>query len=155
MCTSSMCLTYIYNTQCDICQKMYTSPDVLRQHQRVHTGERPFTCTICGSKFKVSLPSLSLPLSPPPSLFTHISPLLPSADVCTFSCSPAHPQRYKEVRVFGVRQEVCSFASSGTSSHDPHGGEALYLRNMRSRLQPGKVKGGTRVCLCAGMCYVQ
>ena len=36
---------------CTICPKVLTRNDNLQVHMRIHTGERPFTCEICGIKF--------------------------------------------------------------------------------------------------------
>ncbi|XP_062895155.1 uncharacterized protein LOC134341237 [Mobula hypostoma] len=39
---------------CSDCGKRFTQSSHLQEHQRVHTGERPFTCSECGKKFSNS-----------------------------------------------------------------------------------------------------
>lgn len=38
--------------ECPECQQLYSRPDNLRAHMRMHNGDRPFQCRNCGESFK-------------------------------------------------------------------------------------------------------
>ena len=45
--------TYVYNTRytCNLCGRKFPFKCKLEEHQRIHTGQKPFVCTICSNTF--------------------------------------------------------------------------------------------------------
>ena len=41
--------------QCDVCNKVFSSPSNLKAHKIIHTGQKPFKCNICGKNFARNL----------------------------------------------------------------------------------------------------
>lgn len=42
----------IKNFACDLCPRHFASKQGLVEHRFVHTGERPFCCSVCGVRFR-------------------------------------------------------------------------------------------------------
>ncbi|KAK1342285.1 hypothetical protein QTO34_015041 [Cnephaeus nilssonii] len=40
--------------RCELCNKAFVTPSVLRSHKKTHTGEKEKTCPYCGQKFASS-----------------------------------------------------------------------------------------------------
>ena len=49
----TMSNTYVYKTRytCNLCGRKFPFKCKLEEHQRIHTGQKPFVCTICSNTF--------------------------------------------------------------------------------------------------------
>ncbi|CAL8236415.1 unnamed protein product [Boreogadus saida] len=39
------------SNKCDLCEKAFVTPSVLKSHKKTHTGEKEKICPYCGQKF--------------------------------------------------------------------------------------------------------
>jgi len=41
--------------ECDVCEKVFRYPSLLKKHMRFHTNERPYECDVCEKRFTQSV----------------------------------------------------------------------------------------------------
>ncbi|XP_018115732.1 zinc finger protein 408 isoform X2 [Xenopus laevis] len=51
-CTSAASIDYKPSLECPVCRKMLANSCSLRNHMRIHSGDKPFTCSDCGAAFR-------------------------------------------------------------------------------------------------------
>lgn len=76
---------------CEVCKKTFKTQNILRQHMRIHTGDKPFVCDICSKAFS-QMASLKYHLA------THSDARPYSCHVCskTFKLKPPFKKHIKE-----------------------------------------------------------
>lgn len=76
---------------CEVCKKTFKTQNILRQHMRIHTGDKPFVCDICNKAFS-QMASLKYHLA------THSDARPYRCEVCskTFKLKPPFKKHIKE-----------------------------------------------------------
>lgn len=76
---------------CEVCKKTFKTQNILRQHMRIHTGDKPFVCDICTKAFS-QMASLKYHLA------THSDARPYRCEVCskTFKLKPPFKKHIKE-----------------------------------------------------------
>lgn len=41
-----------FTCQCEICNQIFSTPDVLKRHMMIHTDIKPFACSVCNATFR-------------------------------------------------------------------------------------------------------
>ncbi len=50
--SSNTCTSVLKEHKCFFCHKSFSSKNILKQHERIHTGEKPYKCEFCCESFR-------------------------------------------------------------------------------------------------------
>ncbi|KAM6038223.1 uncharacterized protein VSU04_015884 [Chlamydotis macqueenii] len=123
---------------CHECGKGFRVGSSLNRHRRIHTGEKPYECPECGKRFR-----LTSTLSHPRKIHAgdktlRLPRLREVVPVERLSAGPrGHPSRGQPFRaVPRLREELRLAAVPGHPPARPHGREALQVLGVREGLRP-------------------
>ena len=97
------------NHICTYCEKKFSSNQLLKQHLRSHTGERPFSCNYCEKRFTQSHSLQS-------HEFIHTGEKPFSCKVCSYSCRNSANLRKHELIHTGEKAFSCMYCDKKFST---------------------------------------
>ena len=97
------------NHFCTYCEKKFSSNQLLKQHLRSHTGERPFSCNYCEKRFTQSHSLQS-------HEFIHTGEKPFSCKVCSYSCRNSANLRKHELIHTGEKLFSCMYCNKKFST---------------------------------------
>ncbi|XP_075527766.1 uncharacterized protein LOC142559949 [Dermacentor variabilis] len=87
--------------ECDVCGQRFTRNQYLKDHQVLHTGEKPYACPICGRKFAQRNGLLN-------HQRIHTAEMRYSCELCPSKfCKKASFDRHKQLHASGVQLYHC------------------------------------------------
>ena len=134
--------------QCEVCSMCFTHPSNLSRHTRTHTGERPFQCQVCGKRFK-SQGNRAQHMR----IHTGVRPYVCEKCGCSFNQS-AHLKKHKKNGKLCWQEDPSGSATQSVAVHTHKEPVGMVTVTTQTRASSGNTTTISTVTSPIGSAYV-